>query len=109
MPLLDLYDRLIGMRWVGNQSPVGTVNQQIECFQYRLPDDYLVTKNKCVFNRVSPIDVNLDRPSDVDGLLSPIRQFHDSLSADCKIELLHHVERQDSAHRSSVYQRIGPI
>lgn len=97
------------MRRIRDKPSIYAIHQKIECLKNRLADYYLITENKRVFDRISPIDVNLDWLGHSDALLSPVGRFYHSLSTDCEVELLDYMRRKHRANRAGINQGIRSV
>ncbi len=103
---LDLRDRLIRVRRIGNKPSPPRVDEQVELLEHRLPNQDLVTEYQGFLESVSPVDLDDERLCHADGLRSSIGVLGHSLASNAETETNGDFGRDDHANCAGVDERI---
>jgi hypothetical protein len=108
---LDLRDRLIWVRRIGNEPSPPGVHEQVELLEHRLSYQDLVTEYQGFLESVSPVDLDDERLCHADSLRASIRVLGHPLTSNAETETSGDLRRDDHANCAGVdecVRLVGP-
>jgi hypothetical protein len=97
------------MGWVRKQTPIGTIDKQIQLFEDRLTDQDFVAKDQRFLDRVPTHEIEENPIRDADRFLSPIGILGNALTASADADFLQNMGRYDRPNGPGINEGVGTV